>query len=262
MTEYNVSEKNSISQRASQGWLMKWRIGNTWLKSPGFLYNFMWDSYNEVITTCVAYDLGIINHLNYKLCILNIDGTRVIGCESPNYIKENTFELTLDKIVRINCIDRTSYYDIIKCIFNLFSLNIQSYMEDILLLDSIILNTDRNLWNISILIDNNKQGYLCSIYDSGSSLGLTGYNTGEFFEEVMYSNGFKATPFDIYYENQLKYIRNNRNYTYKNKYTKQIIDLLYNKFTVENNYYHVINPLERGQIEFIESIINKRVKGK
>lgn len=263
---YKLKSSDAIKSSASNGWLMKWNLGDRWVKSPGYICNFLWDSYSEVIAYSLSKDLGIKDHLKYSLCIINIDGINVAGCESPNYINNNYTEVTLHKLIQLNYLSNNQYKGvngyktILKEIHNKLNVNLQSYIEDIILLDSIILNTDRNLWNISLLC--NKQGTFikCSIYDSGSSLGLTSFNEGEFFEECMYANGFRAQPFDIYFENQLKYIRNNRNFKLNSNKTKDIINYINNNFTKENNTYNVTNVLTSGQVFFIQDLLNKRIK--
>lgn len=262
MKEYILDKKDAIEQRASNGWLLKWNIDDTWLKSPGFFYNYAWDSYSEVIASNLAEDIGINRHIHYEPCILIIDGVRVLGCESKDY-KNGMKELNFQKLTELNIISNVyhnsyeGYTTLIKEIKSKFGINIQSYLEDIILLDSIILNTDRNLWNMSILIDKNKKAHECKIYDSGCSLGLAGINTGEFYEEYMYSNGFKAEPFDIYFENQVKYIRNNRVYKESLNRTKQIIDFIEKHFCM-NNTYNVVNTILPEQMYFTKDLIIKR----
>ena len=228
MNEYQVSSCDAVRTSNSNGWLMKWHIRDKWLKSPGYIYYYMWDSYSEVIASAIARDLGIQRHLDYKLCILNIDGVRVIGCESKDYKYNNYTEITLQKMLDfgyISCIKRSGYNGYNRLIAEIksrFNVDIRDYLEDTILLDSIILNTDRNPWNMSILVDRNIQGYECKIYDSGRSLGLAGYKEGEFWEEAMYSSGEMAEPFSMYYEEQLKYIRNNRIYKGELKETNKL----------------------------------------
>lgn len=264
MNEYIVSSSNAIKSSHSNGWLMKWNIGDKWLKSPGYIYYYMWDSYSEVIASTIAKDLGINKHLEYKLCILNIDGTRVIGCESNNYKQNNCAELTLQKMIDfeyIHDIKSTGYEGykrVLKEVKDKFNISIQSYLEDIILLDSIILNTDRNPWNMSILVDRNMQGYECPIYDSGNSLGLAGYKSGEFWEEVMYASSIKAEPFNLYFEEQLKYIRNNRAYQGELTKTFNLLNYIKENLLKSNNKFNIQNTLDDGQFEYITSLIVKR----
>lgn len=264
MNEYNVSSSNAIKSSHSNGWLMKWNMGDKWLKSPGYVYYYMWDSYSEAIASTIAQDLGINRHIEYKLCILNIDGKRVIGCESKNYRQNNLVELTVQKMIDLKYIKGIKntkyegYKRLISEIKDKFNINIQSYLEDTILIDSIIINTDRNPWNMSILIDRNMQGHECPIYDSGNSLGLAGYKSGEFWEETMYSSNIKAEPFDLYFEEQLKYIRNNRVYNGKLDKTFKLLKYIKENFLSSNNTYNIQNTLDEGKFEYIITLIEKR----
>lgn len=262
--EYNLAESNAIKQSASNGWLLKWKINNTWLKSPGYLGRYLWDSYGEIIASSIAKDLGIQTHVKYQPAILNIDGTKVLGCRSQNFIPANTIEVTIHKLILLGYINNqqyknhSGYTQLLKELKLKLGINLQSQLEDIILLDSIILNTDRNLWNISILIDRQGKAYKCPIYDSGNCLGLASYNTGEFYEDYMYTNGFKVQPFNVYYEEQLKYIRNTRNYKFTNNNTRKTLKLIEENFLNTNNTYNITNTLTEEQLYFIQNTITKR----
>lgn len=263
MNEYNVNLASATVQSASAGWLLKWHIGDTWLKSPGFLYNFMYDSYAEAIASALAKDLGIIMHVDYKLCILNIDGKRVMGCESKDFIKDNLTEITIEKLIHIGCLSGKykglqGYKQLIREMHTKFGLNIQSYLEDTILLDSITLNTDRHLWNMSILLDKNRKAHECKIYDSGNSLMINNCIDEIFYEDDMYSNGIKAEPFDLYFETQLKYIRNNRVYSGKLLNTYKILSLIKYNCLDTNNTFKVLNPFTETQLKHLVDLINKR----
>jgi len=260
---YNVSRNNALQVRASTGWLLKWNIGNKWLKSPGFLYEYMYESYAEIIASAVASDLGIKRHIKYIPCILVIDGIRVLGCESLDYTNNNK-EYTFKKLAELGYISditnsgELGYNRLIKEIKNTFNINIRGYLEDIILLDSIILNTDRNPWNMSILYNaDNKKAVECPIYDSGSSLGLDGLHSGIFEYEFMYDSGFRAAPFDVYFENQIRYIRNNRVYKSNLELTFKLISCIKYNFS-DNNTFNVVNTLSKEQLQYVITLLKAR----
>ena len=268
MNEYTVFSKDAIKKQStnsvSKGWLLKWKLGDTWLKSPGFMYEYMYESYAEVLASSIAKDLGIKRCLQYKPCILIIDGVRVLGCESKDY-KGNNIEITLSKLERLGEIGsyRHSGYDgyrkLIQEIKKKFGLDIQAYLEDLLMLDAVTLNIDRNLWNISILTDGKGNFRECPIYDTGLSLGLERLHSTNFDELYMYNNGFKAEPFDVYFENQVKYIRSNREYSSNSSNSIKMYNYIRDNFCV-NNTYRVVNTISIEQMNFTYELINQRYR--
>lgn len=264
MTEYKVSRQNAIGGRNSVGWLLKWKIGDKWIKSPGYVLRYMYDSIGEALAYEASKDIGISGHLKYKLCIINIDGVRVIGCESEDFVPGGLKEVTLFKLIELGYIRQVGtgkrlYEDIISQIKDLFNLDIRRVLEDTILLDSLILNSDRNLWNISILVDNKMQGYECPIYDSGCSFGLHTFKEGSISNEEIYMQGYRCEPFEEYYEDQIKYIRDSRKYRSTDfSRAMKLVRWLNEHCTLDNNEYGVINALTRGQIEHITSILKIR----
>lgn len=267
MKEYILNSKDAIRKQntnsITKGWLLKWKLNDTWLKAPGFLYNYMYESYAEIIASVVAHSLGIDRCIQYKPCILVIDGIRVLGCESKDYKGDNK-EITFSKLANIGEINDyrhsgyTGYKELIKEFKQKYSINLQSYLEDVILLDSIILNTDRNMWNLSVLVNKRNKVIECPIYDNGTSLGLDGLHSGMFEEKYMYDNGFRAEPFDIYFENQAKYIRNDILYLVDTPEIERAISYFEVNFC-ENNKYNVVNTLQKGQIQFVKTLIASRL---
>lgn len=264
LKEYKLRLADAIPQRASTGWLMKWNIGNRWIKSPGLSDGYMWESFAEVIASTIARDIGIQRCLKYDLCIINVDDIRIIGCISNDF-KNTLTEVNMLKMINMKHIrdfrfrGLEGFNNLINDIENSFNINITSYLEDVIVLDSIILNTDRNAWNLSILIDNHNKASECKIYDNGSSLGLDRYSCGEFYNDIIYTNGIIAKPFDMKFENQLKYIRKCRKYHFNNlENTYNLLKYIKYNFC-DNNTFNVANTLDIGQYQYIESLIKTRI---
>lgn len=263
--EFSLSKLSALIQRASNGWMLKWNLGDYWVKAPGYIFDYTWDSVAEVLASTIAEDLRLDKCLRYKLCIINMDGIRLIGCISRNYNKPKYNEITIDKLIKNNLLERKSYFGyegykrLIQEIKELFNVDITSYLEDMILIDSIILNNDRNFWNMSIMLDSNTyQGKLAPIYDFGNSLGLTGGRSGSFHEEVMYSTGLCAKPFSSEFEEQLTYIRNIREYNGELTKTRQMLKFLYNNFTTQNNIYRVVNSIDKNVLKYTCGVIDAR----
>ena len=261
---FKLRSEDAIAERASTGWLMKWDLGDYWIKSPGYIVNYTWDSVAEALASCIIQDLNLDLCLEYKLCVINVDGINLIGCISKNYNKPGLRELKFERMIKAKYLSRSSFFgkdgynQLIKEIKETFNVDIRKYLENTILIDSIILNSDRNLWNMSIMVDNQLQGHLALIYDFGNSLGLTGGRSGSFYDEYKYSTGLRARPFDSEFENQVKYIRNNREFTGELVKTKEMLKLLYDNFTVNNNRYNVANPLTDDTLKYVYQLIMKR----
>lgn len=273
MNKYVLDKADGIGGHASAGWLIKWNLGDVWVKSPGYTVDYIWDSYAEVIASAIAADIGLTNYLKYDLCLINMNGQLVVGTESKNFSTLGLAEFNFSKLIKCGMLKRKRYIgkegytELIREVKERFNLDIQSYLEDTIILDSIILNSDRNLWNMSIMVDRigswpevRYQGYKCKIYDNGSSLGLTTYNAGEFYEECMYGSGLEAKPFDCTFEDQLKYVRNERKYRVRLDNTKEVMNCLRRYFSTQNNRFGVLNPLDVEQLDYLQDLILKRFK--
>ena len=263
--KFYLRSEDDKEDRASTGWLMKWKIGDYWIKSSGYTVNYTWESVAEALASTIAKDLNLEYCIEYKLCIINVDGVNLIGCISKDYNKPGLLELKVQRMVESSYLNRKNYFgesgynQLIKEIKELFDIDIRKYLENTILIDSIILNSDRNLWNISIMLDKKTaQGHIAPIYDFGNSLGLASGKSGSFYDEYKYSSGLRARPFDINFENQLKYIRNTREFKGELTKTKELLSILYNEFTVNNNRYNVANPLTEDMLKYVYQVITKR----
>lgn len=89
-------------------------------------------------------------------------------------------------------------------------------------------------------------------------LGLTGRRTGSFYENALYSTGLITRPFNNKFEEQVKYIRNNREYHGELIQTKELFKLLYTEFTQDNNKYNVVNAMSVELLKYVWQVVNKR----
>lgn len=267
----SLSSNDAIEQRASTGWLLKWNTNNVWVKAPGFTTRYIWDSYAEIIASAVAKDLGITRCIKYNPCVLTIDNQlNVLATLSNNFNKNGYKEVTFEKLMHLGILNgKYKGYDgctrIIKDIKQSTNLNITQYINDILVLDYIICNTDRNLWNMSLMYDSEHNVWVeCPIYDNGNSLGLYTYSTLDnddaFDMSLVYGNGIQAKPFDYYFENQVNYIKNLGKYKHREMInTKKCITEIKKDFTTLNNKYNVVNCLDMQQLNFVIKGIEYRV---
>ena len=273
LKEYNVKASEAINNTQSNGWLLKWRKLDEngkpfWLKSCGYLYNWFGEAYSEFVATVVGKDINIRNQLKYDLCVLVIDGVRTIGCRSNEFTKENETFITYLRLMKEGLLrpshtysSMSGYERLIDDIQSTTGINIRNYLEDNIVLDSIILNTDRNFWNLGLIlgddISNNKSA---QIFDCGSSLGLDKFTRDRYIPDLIYTNIGSAKPFDFYFENQLKLVR--RLSRYNNSIENSLDALIYlsNNFTNSHNTYNIVNTIPIETLEFTDNLLRDRIK--
>lgn len=266
MNVYELEENNSISCRSSTGWLLKWYIPdkNIWVKTPGYIINWGGESYAEVLSSQVCKDFSIDNYVEYKPCIVIVNNTRILSCESKNFNKKDETFVSIDKLLRLNNRSNTyrgkeEYIRFIKTIKELTGLNIQKHIEDIILLDYIICNYDRNLWNIGLLYNPNGGIRTAPIFDNGNSFDLYRFQEGEFFRESLHTDSRTSKPFIDSFEKQLTLIQKKRlcDYTTNFKHTLNTLKVFEKSLSEEHNKFNIINPIPLRSILYIKTMITK-----
>lgn len=270
--EYNVKSSEAVQATQSNGWLLKWRKfdenGNPfWLKSCGYLYNWFGEAYSEFIASIVGEELNVRNQVRYELCVLVIDGIRTVGCYSKEFIKSNESFVTYLRLMRegfigsdISYSNLSGYERLIEDIYSATSIDIRKSIEDNIVLDSIILNTDRNFWNFGVILGNDiVNNRPAPVFDCGSSLGLDKLVTDRYIPDLIYTNIGSAKPFDFYFENQLKLVRSLSKYNKSIRNSLEALNYLYNNFTSKNNTYNIVNTIPLETLEFTENLLKDRI---
>lgn len=124
-----------------------------------------------------------------------------------------------------------------------------------LVLDFLICNFDRNLWNLGVLADPNGGYRQAPIFDNGNSFGLDFLSEGEFFRESLV--GKQARPFSDSFAKQLELVRPTRTYSSKLTGTEELIKSLYSMCS--GNELGIENKLSQGNIEYIETMLQKNM---
>lgn len=267
--EYTLDRSESIKERASTGWLLKWKVGNLWIKAPGNLIYWMGEGYAEIIASQVCKDLGIKNYVTYRPCVINTtdeqeDTVRLLGCESTDFLRADEIFVSSQKLFSLlrpevvtelnSTSGQEAYIKYIDTIKDLTNLDTQEHLDNMLMLDFLICNFDRNFWNMGVIANPNGNYRLAPIFDNGSSLGLDRFEGGEFYREQLTYR--QARPFSSSFEKQLELVTG-RKYKIALESTFNTIETLRERCSKHSNVYEILNTIPDDSYEYIVTMLNK-----
>lgn len=260
MNSYSLQSKSSIIQQSSSGKLLKWKIGNKFIKTStlvgntGFNIEFLYESYAEVVAYYIAKWLGF-NVVKYNLCEVIIDNKyRTIACESEDFTKDRYEYISIGKLMYTNnlkleygiCID--NYNSLID---SLTINGFKEYLDANIVLDYIVLNTDRHFGNFGLLRDIKTNTIIVPpIFDNGNSLLCNKFINGiKYYREI--DRQLHCKPFSMYFDYQIKLIEPSIS-----KETKNSIEIKLNKLL-----YRLVNEeeLPQDRSDFIQELIIDRL---
>ena len=262
MKTYKLSSTNALSTNSSGGKLLKWKIGDTFIKTStldtaSIHTKFMYESYAEVICSHIAELLGI-DCADYKLCRVVIDGkVETIACESQDFTIKNNRKYTFKSIARLmldNCIPTLGMYDsglyakLLSCFNN--STEYEKYLYNNIMIDVLTLNDDRHFGNFGILCSNNGCK-IPPIFDNGNSLFCHKHTEGMTYTDDL-MDFLRCKPFHPDFNTEAELLKH---YTMRydiSKIYKNIRNLV--KYMVENQGL----PVERGK--FILDLLKSRIQ--
>lgn len=214
MNTYNLSSQNSITQNSSGGKLLKWKVGNKYIKTStidttSLTPRFMYESYGEVIVYKLAKRLGF-NCVEYKLCKVIIDNqVETIACESNDFKQLGYIDYSIGKLMLLGKIPKLFYgeYDSYNILLNTlkFIPEFRRYLDTLILLDSITLNDDRHFGNFGLLINRQCEMKVQPIFDNGNSLFCHKHIDGMNYDEKLIQY-LVCKPFNRSFNEQLKLI--------------------------------------------------------
>lgn len=261
MKTYNLSSKNALSTNSSGGKLLKWKDGNTFIKTStvdtsSLQLRFMYESYSEVICYHIAKLLGI-DCVEYKLCRVVIDNRiTTIACESQDFTLRNNRKYSYKSIARLmldSCMPRYEMYDplLYEKILTYFgnSTAYKEYLDNNILLDVLTLNDDRHFGNFGILVsDSNIE--IPPLFDNGNSLfSYKHIETLDYTDDLM--SYLRCKPFDTSFNGEAERLRIRNKYDL-NKLYKNISSLV--RYMIDNQEL----PEQRGR--FILDLLKSRIK--
>lgn len=212
MNTYRVSSSNALSQNSSGGKLLKWTLGDRWIKTSTFTddlgIKFKYESYAEVIAYKVAKRIGI-ETVPYKLCEVIIDDSiRTIACESKDFRKDGEHYESIGKLIISKRLPMISYGEVgYRQLINLLGhvTGFESYMRQMLFLDSLILNDDRHYGNFGLIVGSQ---YVkpAPIFDNGNSLFCHKTTSGLKYSPNLIRH-LRCKPFTYDFDDQLRIVK-------------------------------------------------------
>lgn len=270
---FRLDDSSALNQRSSGGWLLKWRIQDSsrdrhiWVKSPGYIMDWGGESYAEIIASSVCKDFKIDNYTRYYPCIVDYNNQRLLSCYSYDFCEpaESIFlsYLKLFTSLKIETLwlEIKDYKSILQTVYEVTGFNIQKHFEDMLFLDYMICNYDRGWHNMGFIINRGEKKFeVAPIFDNGNSLDLVFFWEGKFDREELHGDGKLALPFNTTFENQLLLIRKSRVYRTDFSNTRRTLEYLMANFSEENNKHNVLNPLTKGNLIHITSMLQENYK--
>lgn len=205
---------NNLSISYLRGNQNKWQEGNRFYKADLMGY----ESISEVLVDELCLCTPDINCLHYYLEYKIRNTNPVYCCYSENFLAKEEQEYTLLDILK--SVGKESYLDNlegdallyflleeIKRVTNYSEFEILEYIGKILYLDSIILNEDRHLNNISFIRNGNSWRF-APVFDNGLSL-LSDVSKYLMYDKHLGAmiNGVRSKPFSDSFRVQLSYLK-------------------------------------------------------
>ena len=206
LTNYHTVD----SKGTSKGNQPKYTNGHLWVKLNFRGYEDLAEYYASRLLACSNYK----DFVTYELCSCNNQN----GCYSENMLKSGEVLHTLGRLLQLDGINQQDIaridsvekrVDIVtNSIYKLTNLDITDYLSVLLTFDAIILNEDRHLFNIALVLDTNTNTYRpAPIFDNGLSLlsDLVNYPLEEL--TMKHLKHVKAKPFCPNFKKQLSVLK-------------------------------------------------------
>lgn len=209
--KFKVNKPNKLKQLTTlKGNQIKWFKDNYFIKADTNGY----ESIAELITSILLKHTKTIDYVEYNLCEIETEDDLLVDCYSENYIKDDNTSLSILKYLTEDEITKLSKYrdkEHVRYFLDIFNnkqnitFNMEEYLSKIFLIDTLILNEDRHLNNINLILTEDNKILPAPIFDNGlfllSRTSKYGYEriTDELFNSV------KAKPFNNDFHTQLNY---------------------------------------------------------
>lgn len=188
ITTYDLDSVKNIEMRAttSKGNQRKWKVDDIWIKQDAFGYEGVAEFLATLILKCST--LPVEAYVHYQPCNIKIKNRIYKGCVSLDY-RQGMYEKTLGRVLEENRINiehllkgkttEEGLYILVDLIKRILGVDAEYYLRLLFTFDSLILNEDRHINNISFLYDGSKW-FFTPIFDNGLSLlsDVRDYPTG------------------------------------------------------------------------------------
>lgn len=176
MNHYKATKKEVIPSSFSKGNQIKWLVSDCWIKQDYLGYEALAEVVSSILCSCISN----ISYIPYDFCSVNYNGvTYKDCCYSENMLMKNE-ELVLvgklledsnfnmEKLKGMGVVDGIKI--VCKTLCNLGVVDLTTYICKTILLDSLILNEDRHLYNIAVIKKSSGKYRLSPIFDNGGAL--------------------------------------------------------------------------------------------
>lgn len=268
---YKADGIDMVGGRSSAGWLLKWRSKkdrlDIWLKTPGYMMFWGGESYAECLVSAIAKDLRIDNCVEYRPCVIEYRGKKILSCESNHFVPSEYEFISYEKILNLAKIDKGSYQGKENSkkfkddIQRILGIDVSQQLSDLVTLDSVVLNYDRNFWNFGVLVRKQDRKIIpAPIFDTGNSLDLPFFYDGEFIEESLHTDGRLAAPFSESFDSQYEIFSLNLIHSDISSINfKKMMKWFYDNASDRSNKVGVVNPIPVSSLERASSIVEKRI---
>lgn len=262
---FELSIDNALKNGATYGFFLKWRIKYNnkyiWVKTSNYielLNTWLWESYSEIIAYYLGQDLGIKNILKYYPCVVSINNQKLFGCYSYDFNEPKESFVSIGRLQTLKLVDTRRFYleldsgyeSLLRQLKNNLGIDYKDELDNILLFDSVILNTDRHFGNFGFRYNRETNKWRkAPIFDNGCSLYSGTYKQGDF--NNLLTCEIESLPFKSIHLEQLQYTkyRNGLNRDINISRTFKTIDDL------EINF-----GLTANRANFIKSLLIERIK--
>lgn len=181
--EYGIQADRLVTvynQTTSKGNQTKYTNSNIWIKLNYLGYEDIAEVFTSELLKCS--NLEPSEYVEYKLCNINDEekGTKFNGCVSKQFIGSGESVITIGRILQKYGLSQ-GYIDgikdthkrlqiILEKTYMETGIDITDYLRKLFTLDAIILNEDRHIYNIALIVNEQGQYRIAPIYDNGLSL--------------------------------------------------------------------------------------------
>lgn len=213
------------------------------------------DVYSEFYAAQVAEAMGF-DHVPYDLeFFTHKDGQKELVSLCPAFTSENVGFIPVYHLLDFSINTLSDYSTELK-IGEVFG---KEAFEDMMLFDSIIINTDRHLSNFGLLFNTNNNEIIgpAPLFDHGMSL-MAGAANGDFKDMDNYIS-VTNNPFDISFD-EMMYRFVQKRHLPKLRHLKGFKFVPYNNLSADNDYLKKITVLIQNQAEKAISMYEKKKK--
>lgn len=163
-----------FNKSTSKGCQLKWVKGNKFYKGDTQGY----ESIAEAFVSEFESYIKDLYYVDYYLGYKTINGKKVRVCWSYNFLDKGEIEISfynlLDMLGELESVNKYRGIDLLDAIeyviYKHTELNVHNYLSKVIFLDSLILNSDRHLNNLSIIRTGGGSFRESPVFDNGLSL--------------------------------------------------------------------------------------------